>query len=146
MALLKKNTSEAEAYNQAGDKAAAEGRHNSAEMFYDMAAAEQTAADRAARSKSPRGWTPRLTHKPRPPRLEAPKLAAAAGFHAPEGRAAMTADNTKVTVSWHSGITRTRVTERFDAPEGAARMVDVLKDQPGLRASDIRVNGKRGAR
>lgn len=55
MALLKKNTSEAEAYNQAGDAAAKQGRTDSAEMFYDMAAAEQTAADRAARGKSPRG-------------------------------------------------------------------------------------------
>jgi hypothetical protein len=57
----------------------------------------------------------------------------------------MTADNTKVTVSWHSAITRTRVTEKFDTPEGAAEMVDVLKGQPGLKASDVRVNGKRGA-
>jgi hypothetical protein len=59
----------------------------------------------------------------------------------------MTAD-TKVTVSWHSGITRTRVTEKFDTPQGAAEMVDVLKSQlgTGLKASDVRVDGKRVAR
>jgi len=55
MALLKKNTSDAEAYNQAGDDAAKQGRTDSAEMFYDMAVAEATDADRAARGKSPRG-------------------------------------------------------------------------------------------
>lgn len=60
----------------------------------------------------------------------------------------MTADNDKITVSWHSGISKSRVTEKFDTPEGAAEMVDVLKGQlgTGLKASDVRVNGKRDAR
>jgi len=51
MALLKKNASEAEAYNQAGDKAAADGRTNSAEMFYDMAVDAQKKANQARRGE-----------------------------------------------------------------------------------------------
>lgn len=37
---------EADAYDEAGDKAAAEGQHNSAELFYTMAADERIEAER----------------------------------------------------------------------------------------------------
>lgn len=51
MALLKKKTSEADAYDQAGDEAAKQGRHNSAEMFYDMAAGERVETERNRRNE-----------------------------------------------------------------------------------------------
>lgn len=55
----------------------------------------------------------------------------------------MTAQPTgKITVSWHSDISHTRVSEKCDTEKGAAGLVEVLKTQPGLRASEIRVNGK----
>lgn len=40
---------EADAYDKAGDEAATRGQHNSAEMFYGMAAGERVEADRARR-------------------------------------------------------------------------------------------------
>lgn len=51
MELPKKKTSEADAYSQAGDEAAKQGRHDSAEMFYDMAAGERIEAEHERRNE-----------------------------------------------------------------------------------------------
>ncbi len=54
----------------------------------------------------------------------------------------MTTATKKITVSWHSGITRARITEKVDNPVSAAKLVKVLKQEPGLAAREIRIDGQ----